>query len=127
MRTHRLRTRLDRLSSIVKVSGEDRDRDRRRQVELQVRKDNGETLTDWETRQLKQLTVLFADEIRDRKRLSELYDKELLRFGSRAEVLSEEEKLEMAELEARVPKVYEITDDYEDVFGGYERYLSQNK
>ena len=120
MRTHRLRTRLDRLSSIVKVPGEDRDRDRRRQVELQGRKDNGETLTDWETRQLKQLTVLFADEIRDRNRLSELHGKKLYSFGRRAEVLSEEEKLEMAELEARGPNVFEITDDYEDMFGGFE-------
>jgi hypothetical protein len=94
MRTHRLRTRLDRLASIVKVPGEDRDRDRRRQVELQGRKDNGETLTDWETRQLKQLTVLFADEIRDRKRLSELYDKELFRFARGAEVLSRTSHLE---------------------------------
>ena len=107
MRTHRLRTRLDRLSSIVKVSGEDRDRDRRRQVELQGRKDKGETLTDWETRQLKQLTVLFADEIRDRNRLLELYDKDLRSFRPGAEVLSEEEKLEMAELEARGPKFWD--------------------
>lgn len=125
MRTHRLRTRLDRLSSIVKVPGEDRDRDRRRQVELQGRKDNGETLTDWETRQLKQLTVLFADEIRDRDRLLELRDKDLRSFRPGAEVLSEEEKLEKAELEARRP--FGFTNDYEGVFDRFRLCLSQNK
>ena len=124
MRTHRLRTRLDRLSSIVKVPGEDRDRDRRRLVELQGRKDNGETLTDWETRQLKQLTVLFADEIRDRDRLLELWDKDLRSFRPGAEVLSEEEKLEMAELEARRP--FGITDDYKGVFDCY-RIMPKSK